>query len=137
MIILRDAKLTVDSAGAAAPMLQGWLATLDAIDQDREHFIAITLDVRVNVKLVEVVSVGTIGASLVHPREVFTRAVLSRASYIVVAHNHPSGNCEPSDEDIQVTQRLREAGAILGIRVIDHIIFSPTSHFSFMERGMI
>ena len=83
------------------------------------------------VKLVEVVSIGTLNSSLVHPRETFRRAVCQGSAAIIVAHNHPSGECEPSDEDTKVTKLLFEAGNILGIKLLDHVIFTPDTFFSF------
>jgi len=73
----------------------------------------------------------------VHPREVFADPITDRACAVVVAHNHPSGNLEPSDEDVDITKRLRQSGDILGIPVLDHLIFSESGYFSFMEHGLI
>ena len=83
------------------------------------------------------VSMGTVNASLVHPREVFERAIKHNAVDIILAHNHPSNKTDPSDQDITVTRRLSEAGNILGIQVIDHIIVSKSGYFSFREQNLI
>jgi len=104
--------------------------------EKKEHFTIIFLDIRNNL-LVDEVSVGTLSASLVHPREVFKKAVLSNASHVVIAHNHPSGNPSPSEEDILTTKRLVEAGKILGIAVIDHIIVTQDAFVSLKEQGVI
>ena len=85
----------------------------------------------------DIISVGTLTANLVHPREVFEPAVTHLAAHIVVAHNHPSGSVEPSEEDVEVTKRLVDAGKILGIEVIDHVIVSMTGFGSMKEKGMI
>lgn len=105
--------------------------------RDREHFIALYLNSRSSVIAIEVVSVGTVSASLVHPREVFKGAILFNAATVIVAHNHPSGDPEPSAEDRECTRRLRQAGELLGIPLIDHIVMGKASHVSFRDRGLI
>lgn len=93
-----------------------------AMERDKEHFWCIGLDTRNSVKYCDLVSLGTLNYSLVHPREVFRRAVASGVNAIMVCHNHPSGCTEPSDEDINLTERLVRCGRLLGIELIDHII---------------
>jgi len=104
--------------------------------EKKEHFMILCLDARNNL-LVDDVSVGTLNASIVHPREVFKNAILNSASHVVVAHNHPSGDNTPSDEDIATTRRLVEAGKILGIVVADHIIVTRENYSSCAELGLI
>ena len=89
---------------------------------DQEQFVVACLDTKHRVQCIVKVTVGTLDASLVHPREVFKPAIIEGSAAILLSHNHPSGNPEPSREDIQVTDRLTEAGKILGISVLDHII---------------
>ena len=103
----------------------------------KEHFVAFFLDSRNQEIKREIVSVGTINASLVHPREVFEPAVKYLAVQIILAHNHPSGTLEPSEDDLAVNKRLSEAGKILGIEVLDHIIVTKDSFISFKEKGLI
>src|SRR5512133_1110119 len=91
------------------------------------------LDIRSRIKMVEVVFVATLTSSLVHPREAFRRAIVEGAASIIIAHNHPSGEADPSDEDTQVTKNIFEAGQILGIKMLDHIIFTETGFYSFKE----
>jgi DNA repair protein RadC len=79
------------------------------------------------------VSVGTVSRTLVHPREVFADAIASRASAVIVAHNHPSGNLNPSQEDLEITVRLKKAGDLLGIRLLDHLVFSEEGYVSLLE----
>jgi len=86
---------------------------------------------------VTLVSLGILNSSLVHPREVFKPAILMSAASIIVAHNHPSGNPEPSQEDIQITKQLVEAGKIIGIPVYDHLIVTESNHTSFASRNLI
>ncbi|MDR3665668.1 MAG: JAB domain-containing protein [Ignavibacteriaceae bacterium] len=85
----------------------------------------------------EKVSVGNINSSIVDPRSVFRSAIVSNSASIIVAHNHPSGNQEPSDEDISITKKLVESGKLLGVHVFDHIIFAEDSYTSFVERRLI
>lgn len=105
--------------------------------QRKEHFMVMYLNARSEVIHSETVSIGTLNASLVHPREVFEPAVKHLASVILLAHNHPSGDVEPSDADISITKRLVEVGKLMGIEVMDHIIITNTQYFSFREHTMI
>lgn len=98
--------------------------------EKQEHFIVMFFNTR-NELITSDISVGTINASLVHPREVFNEAISQHASHIVIAHNHPSGDPTPSDEDIITTRRLVEAGKIIGIEVVDHLVVSNMTYKSF------
>lgn len=102
--------------------------------EKKEHFTILFFDTRNNL-IVSDISIGTLNASLVHPREVFNQAILNHASHVVVAHNHPSGDPSPSEQDISTTNRLIQAGVILGITIIDHIIITNNSYYSFKEKG--
>jgi len=97
----------------------------------------IHVNTRHKVKALELVGIGILDASLVHPREVFTRAVRERSAHIIVAHNHPSGSTEPSHADIMMTKRLVEAGKILGIKVLAHLIFTNKGFCSLTEEGIV
>lgn len=103
----------------------------------QEHFIVVMLDGANQIMNTQVVSMGLVNRTLVHPREVFAPAIENRATSIVIAHNHPSGNLTPSDDDIAITNRMIQAGKILGIKVQDHIIFSTARFFSFLEHGLL
>lgn len=103
----------------------------------REHFLVFYLDARNRVGRSEVVSIGTLNASLVHPREVFGPAVREPAASVVLAHNHPSGDTTPSDDDVAITRRLVSAGEILGIAVVDHVIVGPRGYSSFREAHLL
>ena len=105
--------------------------------EKQEYFIAVLLDGAHQIIKHVVVSMGLINRTLVNPREVFAPAIENRATAIVIAHNHPSGNLEPSADDLEVTDRLKKAGLILGIEVLDHIIFSANKYHSMMETGEI
>lgn len=103
--------------------------------QEREHFIVITLDGASRVISTRVVSIGTLNQSLVHPREVFRGAISDNAAGIIVAHNHPSGQTEPSMEDKRVTKRLKEVGTIIGIELLDHVILTCRGYYSFSDEN--
>ena len=104
--------------------------------QAEEIFGILTLDTKNNVNGVFEVSRGSLNSSIVHPREVFKRAFLQNASTIILVHNHPSGECEPSHEDILLTNRLDECGKILGVKILDHIILGE-AFYSFKEEGLL
>ena len=106
-------------------------------DKAKEHFKLILLNPRNKIIGISTVTIGTLNASLVHPREVFKDAIMHTAASVVLVHNHPSGNPEPSEDDLTITKRLVEAGKILGIEVIDHIIITKNGFFSFKEKNLI
>lgn len=105
------------------------------ITNTKENFIALYLDGAHAVIAYSVVSIGLQNATQVHPREVFQAAILCGAVALVVAHNHPSGSLQPSDADKKVTKNLKEAGELLGIKLLDHVIVTDDSNYSFMENG--
>ncbi len=104
---------------------------------DREEFIVITLDNKNQLTSLNICAIGTLNQCMVHPREVFKTAILSNSSSILVAHNHLSGDFEPSSYDIDITKRLSESGDILGIKLLDHIIWTHNGYFSFKENHLI
>ncbi|NMB78679.1 MAG: DNA repair protein RadC [Methanomicrobiales archaeon] len=103
----------------------------------QEHFICITLNGAGEVLGNRIITVGLLNHSLVHPREVFADAITDRAASVICVHNHPSGSLEPSSQDIAITRQLKEAGALVGIPLIDHIIVARGGHLSMRERGLI
>src|SRR5829696_8320389 len=112
-------------------LLRGRIASLD-----RENFIAVLLNAKNEVIGAPLISVGTLSASLVHPREVFKPAIRASAASVVLVHNHPSGKVEPSPEDREATRRLEESAGILGIEVLDHVIVGD-GYYSMKEHGML
>jgi DNA repair protein RadC len=106
-------------------------------DKAKEHFKLILLNPRNKIIGISTISIGTLNASLVHPREVFKDAIVHSAASVVLAHNHPSGDPEPSEDDLTITKRLIAAGKILGIEVMDHIIIAKNGFFSFKGKGLI
>jgi DNA repair protein RadC len=105
--------------------------------QVKERFIVLWLNATNRIIGLEVVTEGILNSSLVHPREVFRGAIVATCAAIIIAHNHPSGNTEPSSEDLAITKQIVEAGKIIGISVHDHILFTDESYTSFAERGLI
>jgi DNA repair protein RadC len=103
----------------------------------REHFLVLLLNARHECVAVETVSIGSLNASIVHPREVFRPAVLASAASIICAHNHPSGDPEPSEEDLSITRRLAQVGELLGIGLLDHVIVAKRGVVSLRERGAV
>ena len=114
----------IDSPDKAADQLS------DIRDKKQEYFVCLTLDGANRLISKRIITIGTLTSSLVHPREVFAEAISDRAASIIVAHNHPSGNLQSSDADRQVTERLKEAGVLLGINLVDHIIVTSKSFVS-------
>lgn len=106
-------------------------------DKKKEHFLILCLDTRNNLIKISNISTGTLDANLVHPREVFKEAIQSLSSSIILVHNHPSGNPEPSDADIDITKRILETGKAVGIDILDHIIIANNRSFSFKEKGIV
>lgn len=120
-----------------AGLLQNVLKTEDRYDQDKEHFWVLGLNSRNTLQYLELVSLGTLNASLIHPREVFRLSVHKAVASIIIAHNHPSGNTEPSADDLAITKRLVESGKILGIEVVDHITITGRGYLSFKEKNLL
>ncbi len=114
-----------------------WQQCADIRDNKKEHFVVFFLDTRNQKICRDVISVGTLNANLVHPREVFEPAIRNNAAQVLVVHNHPSGDCSPSDDDIAVTKRLMDAGNILGIEVVDHVVVSDHAFLSLKCEGLL
>ncbi|TDA67703.1 MAG: DNA repair protein RadC [Clostridia bacterium] len=117
-----------DVADLVRPLLEG---------ADREHFLVLCLDTKNRVSAIHTVSVGTLNSSPVHPREVFKAAILANAASVILAHNHPSGDPEPSRDDREVTARLVECGKILGIGLLDHVVLGEGRFYSLKEAGLL
>jgi DNA repair protein RadC len=122
----------IETADAADELIRPRLA-----DKKQEHFVALLLDNRHRLIRLQPVAVGTLSASLVHPREVFKEAIASSAACVILAHNHPSGDPEPSDHDLTLTKRLVQAGKLLGIEVLDHLIVGSRRTLSLKAVGVV
>lgn len=125
-------KKTVRDCGDVVELLMEEL-----VYEKREILIALLLNVKGEIESKEIISIGELSATNVHPREVFSPAIRKGAAGIIVVHNHPSGDPAPSDEDILATKRLIEAGQIVGIRLIDHVIIGNGSYTSLRAEGVI
>lgn len=128
--------------GKAVPVITGPESIYQLVfprlkNELREHFVAVYLNARNNVLSQETISVGSLNASIVHPREVFRPALLHGAAALILAHNHPSGDSEPSEEDRAITRRLHEAGKLLGIELLDHVVVARGGFTSLRERKLI
>jgi DNA repair protein RadC len=104
--------------------------------ETKEYFFALHLDGKNRIVCIDQVSVGSLNQSIVHPRETFKTALLSSAAAIILIHNHPTGDPTPSREDIEITKRLKEAGDLLGVKILDHIIIGD-SYLSFTSEGLL
>ena len=105
--------------------------------ETKEMFITLHLDGKNRIIAMDLVSIGSLNQSIVHPREVFKTALLSNAASLILIHQHPTGDPTPSSEDIAITRRLKEAGEIMGIKILDHIIVGDGEYLSFVERGLL
>ena len=123
---------TISSPKDAYEMIKEQLEGLD-----REQFIIACLNTKNEPTNISVVAVGTLNKAIVHPREVFKTAILSNAANVIAFHNHPSGDTEPSQQDIQLTNRLYEAGELLGIKLLDHLIIGDGTFTSLKEKGYL
>jgi DNA repair protein RadC len=137
LVRVAEPETMIENPQVVYDLLSGALRSEDPADQDKEHFWTIGLTTRNSVKYIDLVSLGILNTSLVHPREVFRLSISQAASSILLAHNHPSGDPEPSAEDVALTRRLTEAGKIIGIEVIDHVIIGADRYTSFREKGLI
>src|SRR5215831_20187889 len=127
------AKERIRSAAIASTILHTYLT-----DVDREHFVILMLDQKNQVIGINTVSIGSLTASVVHPREVYKPAILSNCAALILGHNHPSGDPQPSKENRAITQRLKEAGALLGINVLDHLVIGAEGrYFSFADENLL
>lgn len=126
---IRPEGLKISFPADVLPLIQNYA------DRKQEHFICISINGANEVIKSRVVSVGLVNKTQVHPREVFADPITDRASAIIVAHNHPAGDLAPSTEDKEITGQLKSAGEILGVRLLDHIIFNKKGYYSFLENG--
>ena len=125
-------KISIRSSKDAVNILAPEMEALD-----KEHFIILLLDTRHNLIKKERIFIGTLDNSVIHPREIFKPAIIESSSAIIIAHNHPSGDPSPSDDDIDITKKLKQAGKLVGIEILDHVIIGKGSSYSFMDHDMI
>ena len=109
----------------------------DMRTHDKEHFVILILDTKNRVLKDKTITIGTLDSSIIHPRGVFKSAIKSNAASVIIVHNHPSGDPTPSSDDVATTKRLREAGEIVGISVLDHVIIGEKEHYSFKDHNRL
>ena len=126
------AERRITSPKEAADLARGFIG-----ESDRENLMVIGLNTKSEPTIIQIVSTGNISSSIVHPREIFKSLILSNAYCFILIHNHPSGYCEKSAEDTQVTKRIKEASNIMGIIFSDHIIISDCDYYSYKEEGYL
>lgn len=125
-----------DKVRITSPMVIANLVMDEMRYLDKEHFNVALLDTKNQVLSIENISIGTLNASIVHPRDVFSIAIKKNANAIILLHNHPSGDPQPSNEDINITHRLSDVGNLVGIKVLDHIIIGDNRYVSFKEKNL-
>ena len=138
---IKEAKgKAVKDSDDVAKIFYSILQSGEELDKGKEHFWTMILNTKNVITEIHLVSLGILNGGIVHPREVFRPAVMKNGANIIVSHNHPSGDVKPSEEDIKMTVKLRNAGEILGIKVFDHIIIgnmADNGHYSFADRGLM
>ncbi len=134
----KEIKTKIDEPRKLADILIKVLNTESEDDKNKEHFWGVYFNSRNIIQRIELISLGILNASMIHPRETFCPAIESHCAAIAVVHNHPSGDTEPSADDIAVTRRLEEAGKILGIELLDHLIITTDGKYlSFKEKELL
>ena len=134
-MLVKIAKVKVGMPSDTVQIFRDALAKADCTDREKEHFFCLGLDGAHRTKYLELVTLGLVDQTQVHPREVFSYSLEARCSAVIVCHNHPSGQLEPSKEDFNVTNQLKVAGDVLGVPVLDHIILTDDGFYSFAEQG--
>ena len=138
MYIKCNSTIKIHDADSVASVFREVLKNENEVDQQKEHFWVMGLNVKNRVMYLELVSLGILNESIIHPREVFKSAIIKGVSCLIFCHNHPSGEAEPGINDITITKRLKEGGELLGIKVLDHIIIGDDKDvFSFQREGIL
>ncbi|MBA7532440.1 hypothetical protein ES705_24666 [subsurface metagenome] len=137
MYIKCEVSIKMQNCEIVADVFRSVLKNECEIDQQKEHFWVMGLAVKNKIIYLELVSMGSLTEGIVHPREVFRSAIFKGVACLIFCHNHPSGEAEPSEQDITVTKTLKEGGKILGIKILDHIIISDNNLYSFAKEGLI
>ena len=132
---LKSRKRKITGSCDVAPIFRAILEAESEVDQNKEHFWAMGLDTKNKIQYLELISLGIVNQALVHPREVFRFAIMKGVSSLILCHNHPTGDPSPSREDVAITHRLVEAGNILGITVLDHVIVGEAGGYYSLREG--
>ena len=133
----RHKKIKITNSETAWKILKGIISKMDLFSREKEHLFVIGLNLANNIKYIDHVSMGSLKGTVAEPREIFRNAIHLGAATIIIAHNHPSNNCTPSESDTRLTKQLVEGGKILQIMVIDHIIVCEKKHYSFADEGAL
>jgi DNA repair protein RadC len=146
-VCVRESEVTDSICDTPEKVVQAWRETVEAdpiFDAEKEHFVVFFMDTKHRVKGFNIVSIGNLTSALAHPREVFRPAIATASSALIVAHNHPSGDSSPSSADLIATRNLLDAGKIIGINILDHVIIGvkercprELGYYSFREAGII
>jgi DNA repair protein RadC len=126
-----------ERAGASDDVVRIARPIFAELDADKEHFLLLALNNKNRINGSKVISTGTLTATLIRPADVYAAALDLRAAAVVFVHNHPSGDPAPSQEDLEITRRLKECGEMLAIRVLDHVILGADRYYSFSDRGLL
>jgi DNA repair protein RadC len=135
--LTKEQKIKVKNSHDIFLIMQQILMRENKIGRDKEHFWIVGLSTQNRILFIELISLGTVSRSLVHPMEVFSFALQKRAVHLILVHNHPSGELKPSVEDKDITDRLLQNSLFLEVPIIDHLIISEVEHFSFAESGLL
>ena len=135
--MIKEKNLMVESKKLSSPKATYEIAKKYLEFADKEHLVLLTLDTKNKITSISTVSVGSLNLSIVHPREVFKTAILANAASIILVHNHPSGDPNPSNEDISITKRIKECSEMLGIELLDHVIIGDEDFISLRVKGII
>lgn len=135
--LVKESSITYLNRVISSPVESAEIVRNFIEDSDREQMVVCCLDTKNQPTSISVIGVGSLNSAIVHPREVYKTAILSNSASIIIAHNHPSGITDPSNEDIILTNRLDEAGKIIGIKLLDHLIIGYGKYYSFREEGML
>jgi DNA repair protein RadC len=135
--VIREGSVASETRTVRGPADAAQIAREVIGDCDREHVLAILVDIRHRVLAVHTVAVGSLTSCQVHPRELFKSAILCNAAAVIVAHNHPSGDLRHSQADIDLTERLKRAGELLGVEVLDHLVVTDSGYASLRRRGVM
>ena len=137
MLIEIKEKKTIKNSKDISQILRTILNSECHIDQDKEHFWVVGFNCRNVIKYIELVSLGTLSSTLTHPREIFRRAIMQAACSIIVAHNHPSEDPTPSNDDIEITKKVKKSGEILGIKLLDSLVITKDNYISLIEKSIV
>ncbi|MFH2033070.1 MAG: JAB domain-containing protein [Bacteroidota bacterium] len=137
MIIKEFSKRQINSSRDVAELCSKILRAEESFDQDKEHFWGIGLDSQNKIKYLELITLGLLNQGMAHARELFRLAIMTPVVSVIICHNHPAGNVAPSPEDKEITRKIVEAGKIIGIQLLDHVIIGKSGHYSFSDDGLI